>query len=68
MCLLKVYLDEGSQKRLIAKEVALIIRDGDKIKLRNIEFEDVATLEHVNISLIDTLNSMMIVEPKRKSS
>lgn len=64
MCLIKVYMDKGEGRELIAREVALIIKDKDKIKLQNVEFEDLAILEGVDISLIDTLNSIMMIKPK----
>jgi len=64
MCLLKVYLEKGDSKRLIAKDVALVFREGSGIKLRSLELMDVVSLEEVNISLIDTLNSVVILQPK----
>jgi predicted RNA-binding protein len=64
MCLLKVYLEKGDSKRLIAKDVALVVREGSGIKLRSLELMDMVSLEEVNISLIDTLNSVMILKPK----
>lgn len=65
MCLLKVYLDKKGDRRLIAEDVALVVREGSEIKLRNVELMDVVTLEKVDISLIDTLNSVMVVKPKK---
>jgi predicted RNA-binding protein len=64
MCLLKVYLEKGDSKRLIAKDVALVVREGSGIKLRSLELMDMVSLEEVNISLIDMLNSVMILKPK----
>jgi predicted RNA-binding protein len=64
MCLLKVYLEKGDSKSLIAKDVALVVREGSGIKLRSLELMDIVSLENVNISLIDTLNSVMILKPK----
>jgi predicted RNA-binding protein len=64
MCLLKVYLEKGDSKRLIAKDVALVVREESGIKLRSLELMDMVSLEEVNISLIDTLNSVMILKPK----
>lgn len=64
MCLLKVYLKKGSDRRLIAEDVALVVKEGDRIKLRNLELTDVVTLEEIDISLIDTLNSVIILKPK----
>jgi len=64
MCLLKVYLDEGSLgRRLIAQEIALVAKDKDTIRLRNLEFED-RTIDNVEIVLIDTLNSVLLLKRK----
>jgi predicted RNA-binding protein len=65
MCLLKVYLEKGSDRKLIAEDVALVVREGSGIKLRSLELMDVVTLEEVNIFLVDTLNSVMILKPKK---
>ena len=64
MCLLRVYLDKGAGRRLIAEDVALVVREGNRIELRSLELMNVVTLEEVDISLIDTLNAVMILEPK----
>jgi predicted RNA-binding protein len=64
MCLIKVYMDKGENKVLIAKDVAFVIKDGDKIVLRNLEFKDLPALEGVDISLLDTFNSIMLIKPK----
>ena len=64
MCLLKVYLDKRGDRKLIAEDVALVVREGNRIKLRSLELMDVVSLEEVDISLIDTLNSVMIFKPK----
>jgi len=65
MCLLKVYLEKGDDKSLIARDVALIVREGNGIKLRSLELTELVSLEDVEISLIDTLNSVMILKPKK---
>lgn len=57
-------MEKEEGRELIAREIALVIKDGDKIKLQNLEFEDLAILEGVDISLIDTLNSIMMIKPK----
>ena len=64
MCLIKVYMDMGESKELIAEDVAFVIKDGDKIVLRNLEFEDLPALEGFDISLLDTFNSIMLIKPK----
>jgi len=65
MCLLKVYLEKESDRRLIAEDVALVVREGSGIKLRSLELMDVVTLEEVDIFLVDTLNSVIILKPKK---
>ncbi len=62
MCLLKVYVDEGkSGKKLVAEEIALVTKDNDKIKLKNLEFEE-TSLHNVEIVLVDTLNSVLLLK------
>jgi hypothetical protein len=64
MCLLKVYLDEEGDRKLIAKDVALVVREGRGFKILGLELEDEVNLEEVDVSRIDTLNSVMIVKHK----
>jgi predicted RNA-binding protein len=64
MCLLKVYLEKRGSRRLIAEDVALAVREGSGIKLRSLELMDAVSLEEVYVSLVDTLNSVMILKPK----
>lgn len=64
MCLIKVYMEKGDSKELIAEDIAFVIKDGDKIILRSLEFKDISALEDVDISLIDTLNSTMLIKSK----
>jgi predicted RNA-binding protein len=64
MCLIKVYMEKGDSKELIAEDIAFVIKDGDNIILRSLEFKDISALEGVDISLIDTLNSTMLIKSK----
>lgn len=62
MCLLKVYVDEGkSGKKLVAEEIALVTKNNDEIKLKNLEFEE-TSLHNVEIVLVDTLNSVLLLK------
>jgi len=62
MCLLKVYVDEGkSGKKLVAEEIALVTKVNDRIKLKNLDFEEIS-LDNVEIVLIDTLNSVLLLK------
>ena len=64
MCLLKVYLrSEGDERRLIAEEVALVSREGDKLRLRDVNFRE-TVLSGVDIAMIDALNSILLIERK----
>jgi len=62
MCLIRVYMEKGDGRELIAEDIAFVIKDGDKIILRSLEFKDVSTLEDADISLMDTLNSTMTIK------
>ena len=64
MCLLKVYLRiEEDKRRLIAEEVALVSREGDKLRLRDVNFRE-TVLSGVDIAMIDALNSILLIEKK----
>jgi len=64
MCLLRVYLrTEENKRRLIAEEVALVSREGDKLRLRDVNFKE-TVLSGVDIAMIDTLNSILLVKKK----
>ena len=55
-------MDEGkSGKKFVAEEIALVTKDNDKIKLKNLEFEEIS-LGNVEIVLIDTLNSVLLLK------
>jgi hypothetical protein len=64
MCLLKVYMDRRNDQSLVAEEVAFVTREGNKLKLQRLESMDLVVLEDVYVSLIDTLNSVMVLKPK----
>jgi len=65
MCLLKVYLEEKNEKKFIAKDIALVIKEENMIKLYKLETEDTINLENIDIFSIDTINSIMIVKSKK---
>jgi ABC-type antimicrobial peptide transport system ATPase subunit len=65
MCLLKVYVDQGeSGKKLVAEQIALVIKDNDGIKLKNLEFDEIK-LDNVQILSIDTLNSVLLLKNRK---
>ena len=57
--------DTENVKRLIAKDVALISKEGDGFKLLDLELKDKGVLKEVTLSLVDALNSAIIFKPKR---
>jgi len=57
-------MEKGDSKELVAEDIAFVIKDGDNIILRSLEFKDISALEGVDISLIDTLNSTMLIKSK----
>ena len=64
MCLLKVYLEDGNQDRkLIAEDIALISKENNEVKIRNLNFEE-ETLEDVDIVMIDALNSVLLLRKR----
>jgi predicted RNA-binding protein len=65
MCLLKVYLDDGNGRQLVAEDVALVVKEGGGLKLIGLQLSDGVVAEGVEVSRIDTLNAIMIVKPKR---
>ena len=64
MCLIKVYMEKGDSKELVAEDIAFVIKNGNQIILRSLEFKDISVLEGVDISHIDTLNSSMLIKSK----
>ncbi|MCK4424173.1 hypothetical protein KAU93_00695 [Candidatus Bathyarchaeota archaeon] len=57
-------MDEGkSGKKLVAEQIALVIKDNDEIKLKNLEFEEIR-LDNVQILSIDTLNSVLLLKSR----
>jgi len=64
MCLLKVYLEDGnSDRKLIAEDIALISKENDGVKIRNLNFEE-ETLKDVDIIMIDALNSILLLKKR----
>lgn len=64
MCLLKVYLEDGNQDRkLITEDIALISKEDNGVKIRNLNFEE-ETLEDVEIVMIDALNSVLLLRKR----
>jgi len=59
---LKVYLDKGSERELIASEITLIVQENNRVKLSDIQFREI-TLDNVEISRISALDSELILKP-----
>ena len=64
MCLLKVYLEVGNEKRRIAEDVALIIQKAEGFKLLGLDLKGEDVLEKVEVSLVDPLNSIIVFKSK----
>lgn len=64
MCLLKVYLKDGNlDRKLIAEDIALVSKEDNGVKIRNLNFEE-ETLEDVDIVMIDALNSVLLLRKR----
>ena len=64
MCLLKVYLDDrDANRKLIAKNVALILKENNRVRIRNLNFEE-EILDDVEIVMIDALNSILLLKKR----
>ncbi|HIE18721.1 TPA: CooT family nickel-binding protein [Candidatus Bathyarchaeota archaeon] len=66
MCLLKVYVEEDAGRRLVARDIVFISKEGESIKLKGIEFEE-KTLMNVDVFSIDALNSVLILKKRNES-
>ncbi|MBS7611039.1 CooT family nickel-binding protein [Candidatus Bathyarchaeota archaeon] len=60
MCLLKVYLDDGVRRKLIATDVALIMREEDGFRLRFLEPSRDVLLRKAMLQFLDALNSLIV--------
>jgi len=68
MCLLKVYVvDEDASRKLVARDVAYVSKEGEMIKLRNVEFEE-TTLVNADIFSIDALSSILLLKKRGKNN
>ena len=65
MCLLKVYLEKENERKLFAKDIALIVQEGEGFKLLGLDLKGEDVLETVEVSLVDTFNSIMVFKPKK---
>ncbi|MFH1328997.1 MAG: CooT family nickel-binding protein [Candidatus Bathyarchaeota archaeon] len=63
MCLLKIYLDTGSERKLIAKEIAFLTNEKGKVKFSNVHAQE-NTLDNVDVSAINAMNSEVILKPQ----
>jgi predicted RNA-binding protein len=64
VCLLKVYLDKGSGRQLVATEVAFVSIEDGGFKFRDILNEELAFLKDVSVSFIDTVNSVLLLKSR----
>ena len=64
MCLLKLYLDTGSGRKLLAKEIAFITKQDGKVKFSDVQSRE-NTLDDVEIFEVNAMNSELILKPRR---
>ena len=55
--------DGNSDRKLIAEDIALISKENDGVKIRNLNFEE-ETLKDVDIVMIDALNSILLLRKR----
>jgi predicted RNA-binding protein len=60
MCLLKVYLDDCGGRKLIATDVALIVREDDGFRLKLLDPSGDILLRKVMPQILDALNSLIV--------
>ena len=57
-------MEDGNQDRkLIAEDIALVSKEDNGVKIRNLNFEE-ETLENVDIVMIDALNSVLLLRKR----
>lgn len=57
-------MEDGNQDRkLITEDIALISKEDNGVKIRNLNFEE-ETLEDVEIVMIDALNSVLLLRKR----
>jgi len=64
---LKVYVEDGdTDRKLVARDVAFVSKEGEIIRLKDVEFKE-KTLANVDIISIDALSSILILKKKRNN-
>jgi hypothetical protein len=63
MCLLKVYLESDSKRKLIAKEIALVSNAQGKVKLSDVYSKEI-TVNNVYVYTINTMDSELVLKIK----
>ena len=57
-------MEDGNQDRkLIAEDIALVLKENNEVKIRNLNFEE-ETLDDVEIVMIDALNSILLLRKR----
>jgi len=65
VCLLKAYLEEGGVRKLVAVDVAFIQSEEGGLRLKSVEQGGDVFLKNVELLMLDALNSVVILKPKR---
>ena len=55
--------DGNQDRKLIAEDIALVSKEDNGVKIRNLNFEE-ETLENVDIVMIDALNSVLLLRKR----
>ena len=55
--------DGNLGRKLIAEDIALVSKEDNGVKIRNLNFEE-ETLEDVDIVMIDALNSILLLRKR----
>ena len=55
--------DGNSDHKLIAEDIALVSKEDNGVKIRNLNFKE-ETLEDVDIVMIDALNSILLLRKR----
>ena len=64
MCLLKVFIDNGSSRELVAEGISIVKKDMNEVKLYNTLFDKIATIKNAEIVNVDTMDEILILKEK----
>ncbi|MCS7113309.1 MAG: hypothetical protein RMJ00_07370 [Nitrososphaerota archaeon] len=62
MCLLKAYIEDRDERKLVAKDVAFVTINGGTIDLKDVRSRSLAYIEKFTSVEIDALGSCLVVK------